>query len=72
MSVIDCRFFDVKTSNIMSQLPKPDPLRSCPLCKVAMQTIKSETSLTHRCENCGTVVTIATTSRGDETQSRRT
>jgi len=37
---------------------KPEPPKPCPVCLVAMQATEDARGVTHRCERCGTVITV--------------
>jgi Transcription factor zinc-finger len=43
----------------MSRMPKPTPPKPCPICQVAMQMTAEAGATVHRCERCGTVISVA-------------
>jgi ribosomal protein L37AE/L43A len=49
---------DVSVIAAVIQPHKPQQPRPCPICKVAMQGSKEQSSIIYRCHRCGTVVTI--------------
>ena len=42
----------------MSKSLKPEPPRPCLICKIAMVATSEEDSVVHRCDRCGTVITV--------------
>jgi Zn-finger nucleic acid-binding protein len=40
----------------MSDKPKPQPPKSCPICRVAMQASETREAILYRCAQCGTQV----------------
>ena len=42
----------------MTNLPKKDPPKPCPLCRVAMQSVVTTNGTVHECLRCGTTVTV--------------
>jgi hypothetical protein len=47
----------------------PEPPKACPVCLVAMQAIKEEGYIIHRCERYGTVIMVARTTGAPEKEN---
>ncbi len=50
----------------MDDAPKQTPLKSCPICHVAMQAAATDTGIIHRCEQCGVTFRVGKQKSNDK------